>query len=224
MSNLLIILLAGFIVAYAFSRIDIHINITYQRSASDDDLWVHIYLLKRFLVYKLHVPVIEMTDKSKLPWLKSELHTHDEKVGTHPKRERRFVMRVLNIYLHHPKKWQSLMRKFRHYRSLYYTFANQLAKSVQCERLKCKITYGSEDAAQTGIMVGAFWAVSGLAIKVCKSHLAFLRQPEIRITPSFGKRSFDIDFLCIFRLTVGHVIIASLILLNVKYKGAAGDG
>lgn len=224
MSNWFAIFLAGIVVAYAFSRVNIHINILYRRSSSDDDLWVHIYLLRRFLVYKLHVPVIEVTSNNNMPWLESELHTPREKVQTHPKRERRFVSRLLNIYLKHPKKWHVLMQKFRHYRNLYYTFANQLAKTVQCERLTCKITYGSEDAAQTGIMVGAFWAVSGLAIKVIKSHLPFLQQPQIRIIPSFGKKSFDIDFLCIFRLTVGHVIIASLKLVNFKYKGAAGDG
>lgn len=224
MSNWFIVILAGVVVAYVFFRINIHINIQYRRTADDDDLWVHIYLLRHFLVYRLHVPVIEVTKNSSLPWLKSELHTPQEKVRTYPKRERRYVKRVLNIYLHHPQKWRTLMRRFRQYRDLYYTFANQLAKNVHCERLKCKITYGSEDAAQTGMMVGAFWAVSGLAINGIRRHLAFLRRPEIKIIPSFGKNSFDIDFLCIFRLTVGHVIIASLKLVNFKYKGAAGDG
>ncbi|HAK73284.1 MAG TPA: hypothetical protein DCP36_06250, partial [Sporomusaceae bacterium] len=128
MSNWFAIFLAGIVVAYAFSRINIHINILYRRSASDDDLWVHIYLLRRFLVYKLHVPVIEVTSNNSLPWLQSELHTPSEKVQTHPKRERRFVSRLLNIYLRHPKKWRVLMQKFRHYRNLYYTFANQMAK------------------------------------------------------------------------------------------------
>lgn len=220
----LVITLSVATVIYALSRVNVYIDLQYKRDGDNDQVVVNVYLLRRFLVYKLRVPVIEISKKAYLPWVQSELHTAGGKIKTHSRREKQFVVRLLQIYLKHPDRWEKLMTRFRQYRRMYVYFICELTKQLHCEQLRLHVRYGAEDAAVTGVMIGAFWAITGWGLYRLRERLIFRNRPEVFFEPRFGKTCLAVDFACIFRLPIGHVISTSLSLANYTRKGEIKDG
>lgn len=219
-----IIALACATVIYILSRINLYIDLRYVRLGDNDDLTVSIYLLRHFLIYKIHVPVIELTKSGEIPWIKSKLSTTTCMVKTYPKRERRFVLRLLTIYLKRPARWEKLMQKFHHYQRIYLHVTHQITKRIHCEKLRLIVVYGSGDAAITGILTGVFWAISGLIIHRLRQRLSFSQSPQFSMEAQFTKQCLTIDFACIFRLSIGDVISTSVSLANYTRKGATRNG
>ena len=220
----LLVLWAGIALAYMLSRVNIYISLTYWRQDNDDHIIVDVYLLRKLICYTITIPVIKTTDRTGIVWLVSEIETAKGDVHTHAERERRFIQNLWRIYLHYPRKFRRMLRQFRYFTRLYKTFIRKVLASLYCERLYWKTTFGAEDAAVTGIAVGALWAIKGLAYHAVRQRVKFSKRPEIAVVPVFGQQRFEVNFQCIFRLRVGNVITATYSLFNSKRKGAVGSG
>lgn len=220
----LLVLWAGIVLAYMLSRVNIYISLTYRRQDSDDHIIVDVFLLRKLIHYTITIPVIKTIDRTGIVWPVSEIETANGDVHTHAERERRFIQNLWYIYLHYPRKFRRMLRQLRLFMRLYKTFARKVLASLYCERLYWKTTFGSEDAAVTGVTVGALWAVKGLAYHAVRQRVKFSKRPEFAVVPVFGRQRFEVEFQCIFRLRVGNVITATYSLFKSKRKGAVGSG
>lgn len=219
-------LAAQLVLLYAFSKLIIYIDLRYQRNRSDDYIVVNVYLGKKVILYTMKVPVVDLIKNDELLWLSSEIKTADEtaKTKTNVNRERRFVKNTIRMCFHDPRRLWHAFKSVKFYIKLYRRVVRRLVNSLTCERLQWKTTYGSDDAANTGIITGALWTVKGMLVTVLRRRFSFTAPPEIAVIPVFGQSRFDVDFQCIFSLRLGKIISATTILVKLSGKGAATGG
>ena len=90
-----------------------------------------------------------------------------------------------------------------------------LSKYINVIDLSIYIAFGCENAALTGILAGQAWSIVYFGISILTFYLNFDNTNiDINVTPIFIKdEPLQIDINCIFRLRVGHIIIASSIVV-----------
>jgi len=216
MENWFIIILAILVINCLLFYSKIHIKLKYQRDGSDDYIAVDVYIFARLLAYSMQVSVIEIGDINNSLWLKSKIKTGQSQDETHIKREQRFIIKTVNFYMLHPRRLRRVVRLVRYYARLYSYVMEKFVRSLHCEKLQWKTIYGSEDAEQTGIVIGMLWSIKELMITRLKKRVIITNNPIINVNSIFGHNSFKVDFQCIFSMRLGNVIHAMRILYNIK--------
>jgi hypothetical protein len=85
---------------------------------------------------------------------------------------------------------------------------------VKCSQLVWITKVGLEDAAVTGISTGLLWSVKGLVYSViCQMEHWHIHKVELKVIPNFKQKLFEVHLDCIFKFTIGHIIIAGIKLL-----------
>lgn len=212
-------IMAYILFFYLLSRINVYISLLYRRSGSDDYIAVEVKMLGGFILYRIKVPVIEITGQD-ISWFVSEVGTDREKTKTHPRREQRFIKRVIQIYIRHPKRLQKLVRSLRYYKVLYREYMNQMASGLTCEEFHWRTVVGSDDAAITAFSTGVIWAVKELVLVGIHQRISFAAKPIVQVRPAFGAAKFETELKCIFRVRLGHVINTTTRLVTINRKEA----
>lgn len=88
-----------------------------------------------------------------------------------------------------------------------YLFASQF---LRIEELEWRTEIGTGDAAATGLAVGSLWALKSTVVGVLARYHVFLRAPRLAVTPAFDKPRFALEIRCIFRFSLGDIIVAVL--------------
>lgn len=204
---------------YLLSRINVYICLIYRRNGNDDHIAVEVRMLGKLILYSIKVPVIEITSQD-VTWFISEVGTDKEKTKTHPKREQRFLRRVVQLYINHPKRIRKLMRIMRYYKMLYRNYMDHIVSGVTCEVFHWRTAFGSEDAAVTALSTGILWAIKGVVLTRIRRQIPFTTRPVIQVAPAFGVSKFETELKCIFRVRLGHVINATTRLITTNRKEA----
>lgn len=79
------------------------------------------------------------------------------------------------------------------------------------ERLEWRTEVGAGDAAATGLLAGALWALKGAIVGFLLRHHRFLEPPELRVAPFYRDVRLALEIRCIFRLTLGDIIRAAML-------------
>jgi hypothetical protein len=182
-------------------------------------------MLKHLLSYQLKVPIIQLVERDHLLWLESAMETKEQSGDkTHVKREQRFMKEAMPIYLKQPREIQRIIGLSRYYARIYRSFMNRIITAIHCEQLHWKISYGSKDAAMTGIMAGLFGSVQAMVIGRLRKRVTFISRPVVQVRPIFGKTQLEIDFGCIFSIRLGNVITAMKSIFYSKTKEVTNSG
>ncbi|WP_378955533.1 DUF2953 domain-containing protein [Pelosinus sp. sgz500959] len=212
----LLIILSEIIVTSLLLYTKIYLSLKCKRDGSNDYIEIEVYIMKGLLIYRMQVPIIEIIGKEKSLWVESEIRAGEKQDKTHTKREQRFIKEKFKFYLTHPKKLRRIVKKLRYYIRLYDQMMKNIIKALHCERLYWKTSYGSEDAALTGIMSGMLWTIKALLLTNLEKQVVFRAKPVIHVHPIFGHNHFEVDFQCIFSIRLGNVITAMRSLYSVK--------
>jgi hypothetical protein len=179
-------------------------------------------MLKHLLSYQLKVPIIQLIERNHLLWLESAMETKEQDGDeTHVKREQRFLKEAMPIY---PREMQQIIGLSRYYARIYRSFMNRIIMAIHCEQLHWKISYGSKDAAITGIMAGVFRSVQAMIIGRLRNRVTFISRPVVQVRPIFGKTQLETDFGCIFSIRLGKVITAMKSIFYSKTKEVTNSG
>lgn len=224
MENWLIAIFANITLAYILSRLIIYIDIRYQLQNKDDNITISVCIFHKMILYRMTIPVVQWNKEGMTVWLESRVKVPDEEVTSHIHREKRFVLYAVKSYLTDPPRLGKAIRFLRYYTRIYRQFINNILSFLHCDRLYWKTIVGSEDAAQTGMMVGAFWLAGNMLITVMDYRIRFLQKPVVTVIPAFGRQQIEIDFQCIFSIRLGNVINAMRCLFYPKGKRGAGNG
>jgi hypothetical protein len=223
MNKFLLGILTSMFVTYLVLQVKIYIELAYQRQREDDKLTIKVRVLPR-AVYTLEVPFLQLEKQTDIPWIKSELDTSQGKTQTNIRREQKFLKNLANIYLWHPRHWRKLIREFDFYRKIYNTLLDKLLSKTTCEFFSWHTTYGCDDAAVTGLSIGALWALKTALMQKMQHRLRFTHKPKLQVTPAFGRNSFEVDLKCIFSIRLGNVINVVIDAVNFARKGAIRGG
>ena len=212
---LLIILLKIVLTCLLFYT-KIYLILKCKRDGSNDYIKVEVYFMRRLLVYSMQVPMIEITKGIHSLWVESKIKTDENEDKTHTKREQRYIKEKMKFYITHPLKLKLLVKQVRYYTRVYYQVLEQIIKSLYCEELCWKTSYGSKDAAITGIVSGMLWTVKALLLTNLQKKIVFKDKPVIQVNPVFGQTHLKVDFQCIFSIRLGNVITAMRSMYTAK--------
>lgn len=87
------------------------------------------------------------------------------------------------------------------------------------EHLDWKTVIGTGDAALTSWAAGALWFVKSTVMARLAHALTFVTAPKLEVTPDYRRACLHMEVACIFRFTIGEIIIAALPWSARRYRG-----
>lgn len=102
----------------------------------------------------------------------------------------------------------------------YLVAVRYLLQSLHVGRWELAIEFGTGDAAATGLVIGAIWALFGTMQAVLRETTRLTPgQPRFHLQPNFTKAVLQTRFACIVTIRIGHIIAAGAKLLQTGLKG-----
>lgn len=202
---LAIMLLTVLILIILITKIKIFLD--YFHGNDNDHLKITVKAWGGLIKYKVDIPVIKVDDNS--PTIVTE-----EKVQTGPnentKKEKTSQVDKTDL-INSINDFKQLLT---HVAGLHKIIRDFLSK-VSIRKVEWHTMVGVGDAAATGVITGAFWAVKGGLIGVLSHYMKLKDMPVMSISPSFQHAVSITSFKCIIQVRVGHAILAGIKL--VKY-------
>jgi energy-coupling factor transporter transmembrane protein EcfT len=83
-------------------------------------------------------------------------------------------------------------------------------KKMKVKKFEWHSQLGIGDAAHTGLLAGAAWAIKGSVIGIISHYMKLLTTPEVTITPEFNRLCSRTILQCIFQFRIGQAMIAGI--------------
>lgn len=209
---LAILLLTVLILIILITKVKIFLD--YFHGNDNDHLKITIKAWGGLIKYKVEIPVIKVDDNS--PTIVAE-----QKISTGPdenmKQDKTTQVGKTDL-LNSLNDFKQLLT---HVAGLHKIIRDFLSK-ITLRKIEWHTLVGVGDAAATGVITGAFWAVKGGVIGLLSHYMKLKDMPVMSITPSFQHAVSITSFKCMIQVRVGHAILAGIKL--VKYwKGGWPD-
>lgn len=209
---LAILLLTVLILIILITKVKIFLD--YFHGNDNDHLKITIKAWGGLIKYKVEIPVIKVDDNS--PTIVAE-----QKISTGPdenmKQDKTTQVGKTDL-LNSLNDFKQLLT---HVAGLHKIIRDFLSK-ITLRKIEWHTLVGVGDAAATGVIMGAFWAVKGGVIGLLSHYMKLKDMPVMSITPSFQHAVSITSFKCMIQVRVGHAILAGIKL--VKYwKGGWPD-
>nr|WP_251025959.1 DUF2953 domain-containing protein [Bacillus sp. ISL-47] len=164
--------------------------------------------------YKIEVPLIKVDDNSPTLVVKEETAAGPQE-DTTKNDTKQFSAKDLINSLHDTKEM------INHIVSLHRIIRNFL-RHVTIRKLEWHTFAGIGDAAHTGMLTGALWAIKGSIIGLVSHYMKLKAPPDITITPHFQFAVSQTAFSCMIHFRVGHAMLAGIKLIKY-WKGGRPD-
>lgn len=83
-------------------------------------------------------------------------------------------------------------------------------KKVKVKKLEWHSQLGIGDAAHTGLLTGAAWAIKGSVIGIISQYMKLLITPVVTITPEFNRLCSKTKLQCIIQFRIGQAMLAGI--------------
>lgn len=114
------------------------------------------------------------------------------------------------------ERWRQAARAAQRARSAYRLIRPALRV---IERFEWRTELGAGDAAATGLLAGALWALKATVVGVLAREHVFLQAPRLDVVPNFRQTRFALEICCIFRFTLGDIILGARTPRAIPPKG-----
>jgi hypothetical protein len=185
-----------------FTKLSIYIS--YYHYKDDDDLKIELRAWFGLIKYKIKIPLIKVDDDSPSIVVENESETGEKKVGQLTADGMLYHMKNYKEILRHVVQLHSIVRKF--------------CKKVSVKQFDWHSVVGVGDAAYTGMMTGAIWAVKGSIIGILSHYFRVIDIPRILVTPDFNQAITQTRLICIFQFRIGNAMLVGIKLLKF-WKG-----
>lgn len=208
--------LSGILFMALITAIPLQLRIRYLRSESDDHVSILFKGFFGLLHYQFKVPFLDWRWLV-FPHLRLSVNAKPSGTGKvtvedeiKPRRVNfRLIINVL------PNLW-SMIHRLLEVKRLFY-------KGIRCKQLRCELEIGFTDAAHTGLAVGGMWSILGYYLGKLHNNITFeVDRPQVAVKPSFRQACFNADIDCIFKLRIGHIIVAGFKVLKILKLGLKG--
>ena len=117
------------------------------------------------------------------------------------------------------EKIKSIYQKAQYIKNVYTASSPRIAKNIFAENVSCDITFGTSDAALTGMLTGIVWAV-GYEILGIMTLLCTVKEHHFDVDSVYDRYVFEINARINMRTNIaGLLCIAVSVLYNLmKYK------
>ncbi|MFA9558746.1 DUF2953 domain-containing protein [Evansella sp. AB-rgal1] len=199
-----IIILVVLFIILLFLKLKVHV--TYLHDGNNDDLSLKCKVL--FFRYTIKIPVLAIDDESPSVYYEEE---RESAFGEKKIKEKFTIHRFLDDirhferFLKHVVGFHKIVRKF--------------MKKVSVNDFYWETHMGVGDAALTGSLSGALWAIKGNVLGVIANYMNLKTSPNIAINPQFQQMMLKTSFTCIISFRIGQAILAGIKVLRHWKKG-----
>ncbi|WP_309484847.1 DUF2953 domain-containing protein [Bacillus aquiflavi] len=205
---LVLIFLLLIVIVIIFTRLNIVLD--YKHSEDNDRLTIQFKAFFGLIKYRIDTPLIKIDDNS--PTLVTKKKTKkgptdkltNENVSQFSAEDLLSSLHDTREIINHVVKLHRIIRLF-------------LIK-VKVTKFEWQSVVGVGDAAYTGIITGAFWAIKGSLLCIISKYLNVITEPYIMITPNFQKAVSQTSVKCMIHFRIGYAILAGIKLLKY-WKG-----
>lgn len=198
--------LLGFLILSFLIRAEV--DFRYRRQEEKDHLEIRLRALSGLWRFEFQIPTVQL-EWEKGPALDLEQVARSGTGQTHGKTEMRLR------YVHMEFFW----RLWPHLRNIFLRLNRikaRLYRRIHCTALESEFAIGFKDPAQTALATGAIWAALGMSVaRLYRQITMEVPKPLINVVPRFQTPGFSCHVHCIFRLRIGHIILAGIDLLRV---------
>ena len=196
--------------------VPVQFRIYYQKIASDDHLLLEMTFLNGLLKRSRESSLLRVE-----PQPLKKKHTLGRWFFL--KKEKRVIQET--PYQIKLSDWRQILERYHHYGlgitllsyflpAKYHHWllvAEDLEKRGVFTRFTWQTRLGTGGAAGTAILCGMLWGFKANSLGLLRRKYRFSIKPELRVIPDYREARLDLHFDCIFRVKLGHIIIAALI-------------
>lgn len=188
--------------------IQAEVDFRYRRKKQEDHLEIHLRALSGLWRFEFQIPSVE------LEWEKGPAFSLEQVARTDLGQNQ--AKKAVHIrYIDWKFFWRIWPRLADLFRRLSRIKA-RLYRKIRCTSLEWELEVGYKDPVQTALAAGAFWTALGVSVaRLYRQVTLEAPKPLIQVVPSFQSPGFSCDLHCIFRLRIGHIILAGIDLLRV---------
>lgn len=110
---------------------------------------------------------------------------------------------------------RKIIKKDTFYRKELLHIKKLLKSKIGVEKLSLKIVIGTNNACYTGILTGLLWSSIGIIVSFFNAK-NFLNKDSFIIISDFENKIFLIDFSCIIKMKIVHIIVIGFKILSYK--------
>lgn len=188
----------------------VKVGINYFHAQDDDSLKIEFRALFGLIKYKLDVPLVKVDDNSPTIVVKEEFQKGEEE-ETKQKGTMQFSaedllngFKDMKIFLEHVVSFHRIVRRF--------------CQKVHIKQIEWQTVMGTGDAATTGMLTGALWAVKGSIIGIVSHYFRMQNNPNLSVHPHFQLAVTQTSFKCMLQFRIGHAMVAGIKLVKF-WKG-----
>jgi hypothetical protein len=109
-----------------------------------------------------------------------------------------------------PRDWLVRAARYRRFAGALTGSLSYLTCHMFFPVLEFRMRFGLLDAAVTGMTAGLAWAAGGCGLLWLRRRLRLARgQPVLALDPAFTANAFEARLRCIFRMRIGHIMVAT---------------
>ena len=196
------------LVLILLTKLKVHIK--YSHAQDNDSFKIQLKAWFGLLRYTFDVPLIKVDENSPSIVVEEETKTGKEENMNSEKRSQFFAQDIINGL----KDMEKLLK---HVVSLHRIIRHFL-KKVSISHFEWQTVIGTGDAALTGVLTGAVWAVKGSIIGIISHYFKLKVNPTLSVQPHFQLPVSQTSFQCMLQFRIGHAIFAGIKLIKC-WKG-----
>jgi len=193
---LIIILILIFVIR-------INVVVEYVRNEWDDHFILAFFTFGGIIKYKYEISLIDI-EKTGLKFTKVKEKGKDEK-DVDKKTEITKFFEILD-------QLGYLQENYQRHRNIICKIRNYLSSRLIFKEFLLDMDIGTGDAFYTGILSGLMWTLSGVVYSYLSNNFKIINKC-VDIKTKFMEKMFKVDFYCIFRIRIVHIIVIGLMLL-----------
>ncbi|MGN8844569.1 DUF2953 domain-containing protein [Niallia sp. Sow4_A1] len=192
------------LIFLCFLKLTIHIR--YYHKKDNDDLKIELRALFGLIKYKKTIPLIKIDEDSPTLVMKEETELQGKQETVEETKQ--FSASDLLIFLSNSKELLNHVVQF-------HRIVRSFLAKLTIKHIEWSSIVGLGDAAHTGMISGAIWAVKGSIIGIISNYMKLKDMPKINIYPQFQGMASETLFSCMIQFRIGHAMMAGIKL--VKY-------
>ncbi|SES70152.1 Protein of unknown function [Natronincola peptidivorans] len=191
--------------------ISITIDIKILREGENDEVIIVLSVLNGFFKYKIDIPFLDMVHTGN-NLIRAKIH-NDTEVGNKKEQINDSWEEELNF-----NEIKIIFEEIQSFKKKYWNVIEYIKGKLRIKKVLWYTKIGLEDAAITAIVTGIIWVIKTNIILFIRNTLN-LEDISIDVVPNYMSKKFALTFHCIVGLKIGYIIIASIKLLMMKFRG-----
>lgn len=206
----ILVMLFIILIILILISIPIYIKTELIRKRNNDKISIKITVMRGLIKFYYETSYVDLVDKRAK--IKNNYEESNNKDESMKKGNSRKTEDIIEGY-----------HKIKGYLNAFNDTIQYILRKITINSLSLHLKIGLGDAALTGITYGILWTIMGSFLNVIFNNKE-VKNISINLYPDFNDSIFEVDFFCIIKFKIAHIIIAGIKGVKVFIKGGVMNG